>query len=708
MNKYLFRFGILFYFLSVVVCFSQTPDSSTSSIPKTDYVSPTEYVSSGTSSASSGVIFSPRVGLGVGTFSFYGDLYDKHFQPPMIGRIASEIYLTQEFDFLQVNLYTIFGKLGANERFSANGRNLNFESQIRVGGINATYNFTHFLPKNKNAYPFVSLGIENVEFLSKTDLTDRFGNVYNYWSDGTIRNLPETDPNAINSVILHRDYSFETDIRELNIDGFGKYTERTFAIPFGIGVGFKITDHWSCKLGTTMHFTFTDYLDGVTEKSIAGRTGNSKNDNFMMSSFSISYNFGSPAEETSESGVDYSGVDFLALDNDDADGDGVDDGKDACAGTPLNIKVDTVGCPYDDDGDGVINERDDELNSAKGAYVDAKGVTVPDSLIDLKYRKYSDSTNSFAETIYLNKDKNAAVRGVYTVQLGIFNKVDPELAKKFLSIKDVSTTKINDSTTVYAAGTYGAVNDAEARKNALIAAGYPDAKVVFKQNNQFKEPPKYLTSDNDSANQVKQIPVAEALASGTVLRVQLGAYKKRLSKNVFKGVPDLIEVETADGLYKYMTGSFKTFEEAAKHKTDMALKGYTGAFITAYKGGGRVTLVESGATPNKKGDKIAETPDNVPVNATDKKLLIYKVQIGIFKNDPPDDKLELFSKIPDVRGEKTASGITMYTVGAVNSYKQAEALRVKMATQYNFPDAFIIAYYNGAFISVQEAMELEK
>ena len=44
----------------------------------------------------------------------------------------------------------------------------------------------------------------------------------------------------------------------------------------------------------------------------------------------------------------------------------------------------------------------------------------------------------------------------------------------------------------------------------------------------------------------------------------------------------------------------------------------------------------------------------------------------------------------------------------LNSYKEAEALRDQLAKKYKIEEPFIIAYYNGSFISIQEALELEK
>ena len=56
--------------------------------------------------------------------------------------------------------------------------------------------------------PYIHVGLESIEFLSKTDLQDANGNTYHYWSDGSIKDLAENDPNADNAIDLVRDYTY--------------------------------------------------------------------------------------------------------------------------------------------------------------------------------------------------------------------------------------------------------------------------------------------------------------------------------------------------------------------------------------------------------------------------------------------------------------------------------------------------------------------
>jgi hypothetical protein len=751
--------------LLIVFIFSGTfLHSQTSEASANDSLSST--TTNSTKQGNTGFIFKPTIGLGTGMFSYFGDVYDKHFQAPMVSRIAYDLNVSQPFnDYLTFNFYVLFGRLGANERNTSNGRNLNFESQIRVGGLNLQYNFGNFLPEKRTASPYISLGIESFEFLSKTDLFDKSGNRYYYWNDGTIRNIDQSATNANTAIEIQRDYSYESDVRETNTDGFGKYAERSWAIPVSAGATFKINDYWNFKLGATMHFTFTDYIDGVSDKSLGNRVGNSKNDNFMMTSFSLHYNLGSKKKEGKEKqGEDaFKDIDFFALDMEDMDKDGVPDSKDSCQGTPPNVPVNEKGCPIDDDEDGVPNYMDDEKETPKGSFVDARGVQLNDSTIAYNYSRYIDSTGAFNEVEYNNHNggifKNPTNQKEYMVALGTFKRGLPaELMTKYLSINDIASTNIDDSTTVYTAGKFNSLLDAENRKKQLVAEGMKDVKVVYKQNGKFYDAPNLnsanttsnsisnnntnttntntntTTNTNENNNQTNtnnsttnnnttnNNTTNNAAANnstnsnntsnsaisnqGIVLRVQLGAYKNRLSKGVFKDVPNLIEIKTEDGLYKYMTGSFTTFDAAAKHKVDMVLKGYQGAFITAYKDGKRVSLEEAGATKMKKED-LQEIEDNTTVNALNTKLIVFKVQVGVFKNEPPAEKQELFSKLKNLNKETTNSGLNRYVVGSFNDYKQAMDAKNE-AIKAGAGDAFIIALYNGEYIPIQEALELIK
>ena len=156
--------------------------------------------------------YKPIINIGTGIMSFYGEVSSTPKAHPVIGRTGFTLGVSKNLDeFLSVGLTAIMGKLSGQT--TAGDMRYNFQTDIFCGSANLTYNFGHFLKKegyllalNKQyqVLPFVSIGIEANNFNSKADLKDKNGNIYHYWSDGTIRNLPETAPNAATSMILDR------------------------------------------------------------------------------------------------------------------------------------------------------------------------------------------------------------------------------------------------------------------------------------------------------------------------------------------------------------------------------------------------------------------------------------------------------------------------------------------------------------------------
>jgi len=132
---------------------------------------------------------------------------------------------------------------------------------------------------------------------------------------------------------------------------------------------FAISSKTSFKIGYSYHYTFSNNLDGTTS---VGK-GDKKNDAFSYSYIQFSLDlFSKTTEEKQLQFLDLgkSGIyDFW-----DMDGDYVMDLYDQCPWTPTGEKVDSVGCPLDDDKDGVPNYRDKEKQTPPNAfYVDVDG-----------------------------------------------------------------------------------------------------------------------------------------------------------------------------------------------------------------------------------------------------------------------------------------------------------------------------------------------
>ena len=194
---------------------------------------------------------------------------------------------------------------------------------------------------------------------------------YYYWSDGTIRVEAETGSN-LNAAETERDYVYESDLRESNLDGLGKYSQFSFGVPAGVGIEFKIVPRLKLNLSTAMHFTFTDLIDNVSKSGAGVREGNAGLERFLYTSVSLHFDLfpPDPPEEPEDTTIAEVG---------DQDNDGVNDNEDLCPDTPEIAEVDSVGCPLDGDEDGVANYKDLELDTPPGAPVDTNGVQIQDT-----------------------------------------------------------------------------------------------------------------------------------------------------------------------------------------------------------------------------------------------------------------------------------------------------------------------------------------
>jgi len=734
------RYFIIF-FLSVLVAFCGVEilhAQDTAKFEKPYYPYPLPLTNTYPQKIDSSIFFHPRmmqpiIGFGPGILTFYGDVSDKFTLAPSLSRLGYHLTVSEHLKpYLLLSIRAMFGTLGANER---GPRYNNFQSTIRSGGMNLSYNFDNFLPKKRLIDPFILTGLEYFEYLSKTDLFDAAGNKYYYWSDGSIMNLPENDPNASNAHTLVKDYKYETDIRKLNKELFGKYPERSFAVPVGVGFTMHLHPRWDFKLGATMHFTFTDYIDGVTPANKGVGKGDSKNDKFLETYFTISFHIFNPSKAT-EYESPLTDAELLALENEDTDGDGVTDFKDDCQGTPPGISVNVAGCPADDDGDGIPNYLDKEVNSPAGAFIDANGVGMDDSTIARNWREWSDSTNQYVAYNIITNPPAVATEGwtkkrdatiVYSdhgpnrslvVLLGKYKEgIPPAEMGKLLSIPDVKSNLQPDSTTAYTTGSFNKSADAEKRKQELIAAGFPNAKVMLRNKDGSlseatsevlagfkgegtKEP---IVVKGEDKNKVSN----QGGGHEIVYRVQLGAYSKKLSASVFKNAGQIIVLKTEDGLYKYISGGFYSIQDALKEREDLVKKGYSNAFVVAYKNNKRVPLSSaSDGLVQPKNENIEET--KTPKSAIDKNLVSFRVQVGAFVNEPPADVLQKMSKIPGLEKKKKSTGVTQYVAGKFNDMKEAQKFKEEIITKYGMHDAFLVAFFKDEMISMQEAMELLK
>ena len=705
------------------------------------------------------IVFRPQLSLGTGMFTFYGDIGSNHKgYHPTVSRIGYDLRLINPItDYLDISFYVLFGQVSGSERTAT--RNLNFNSHITTGGWTLNYNFKHLLKPERNMDPYISFGIESMEFLSKSDMYDANGVFYNYWSDGTIRNMEEGSVGSENATEIYRDYVYESDIRELDLDGFGRYSERTFAIPVEVGANFHITDRIKFRVGTSMHFAFSDLVDGVTAESVGDRKGNKANDKFLYSHFALSFDLNSGKTDSIKGDKRSDFDDMQKLDSIDSDGDLIVDFADLCAKTPEGVLVDEFGCPLDKDLDGVPDYLDEEKETKPEAIVNEVGVTLTDADFELAYRKYKDSLGTAysidVASVTMGEGSSLPVNtsgfanddeGFVDVAV-VFDSDEGQLPKeirdKLLSQPGFHVVERDDGTREYVVRGYNTLEEAMAamdqfKKDGMDVKGI--AKVSKDEDLEFVSqdaidkartellavvtPVDTSTVSTIDTSTVSTIdtsivtPVDTSIVStvdtvstinmnlGTTYRVQIGAFRKELSTSVFSDAREVVYTEGDDDLFRYYSGSSNEKSKAADHRIALLEMGYEGSFIVAFKDGKRIKLSEANFDVIDTSKDVITDSGEPTGSVVRRELIRFRVQVGEYTGNVPTEVLDLYLAIGDVTFKRDSeSGLIRSFLGWFESYDEAEEFQAELERE-GLIDTFVIGDFNGKIISAQETLEL--
>lgn len=670
----------------------------------------------------------PRIGVGTGTLAYFGEIqkYQTGFSST-INRIGANVMVNAPLSkYFNVEFVATYGKVSANERTL--DRNFNFESRIRMASLSLQYNFQPlFKPTRSFFNPYIGIGISSFEFLSKSDLRDANGNTYHYWSDGSIMNLAEDDPNVADAEPLVRDYTYETDLRSQDFDSLGRYREQAFAIPLSVGVEFHVTPRVDFRIGTTLNYTFTDLIDNLSPAGEGIREGDDRNDFLLYSNIGISYDlefFKEKEVEDFEDGEE----DLLAYDQTDWDQDGVIDAIDDCFATPIEALVDEHGCPLDTDGDGVADYFDEEVTPA-GNYVNQYGVTITEEEFLRWQEIWMDSTGKvypFEEL--LTKVDYKGVRGPnvgrakdpenkkYVVIIGKEHKsISANELHEFLGYTEFETILKGD-TVYYVLGTYASIEDAVAAKSSLENDGV-EIREIGKSNSLKTD---FLVVNDKVIEKVEKINIASGKPlpdfSNTApnFRVQIGSYKNPIDvKKVYPNIDEVTYAKGQDGLIRYYAGVYSSYRDAKKASEDLKKNGVAENFIVAYQNKERVTLKEAKVLLLPKGydeeveiSSFVEPRDTTTkVNAVNPKInpadVRYQVILGRFTGDVPIEMIEKFLAIGGIQPVKDKEGVTTYYSKKVYTLREAEKM-VEEYKRYELKESTIMVYYKGEYLTLEE------
>jgi cell division protein FtsN len=316
--------------------------------------------------------------------------------------------------------------------------------------------------------------------------------------------------------------------------------------------------------------------------------------------------------------------------------------------------------------------------------------------------------NPDAQTIYVPRETKEIV---YKVYLGTHpDSLPPDLIEKFLTVDDITSKKNSEGLNDYTAGSYKLKEEAEKRREELVAKGITEAKVqAYDKDGNIVDESTVSSSSSPVATtrEPAKSTVPEGNPNEVTYRIQLGAFSSTVSPDEFKDVGETYTEPGPNGLTRYITGNFKSYGEAATFRDEIKARrtdgAYVTAFVVAYKGKERVNLSE--VIPSMQMIEKNRQVITQSLQKAEDETVTFKIQIGVFKNDVPSDHMGIFLTLRKVERETTADGLTRYTAGgAFNDLKSAEAYKEEIASK-GINDAFVIAYIGKKQVSVAEAVE---
>ena len=663
-------------------------------------------------------LFKPMVSIGIGSLSFLGDIGDSvdgklrryPFQslvPTYTLRLVNPIN-----EFLDLSFYVMFGRtsIKENDRRPLISNPLIFNTEIRSGGVTVNYNFSQLLKKGHIVEPYIHLGLESIEYLSTIDTVTTSGK-----------------PN------------FSADIDFLSPDD--TKNKVAFGIPLEIGAHVHVGNRIKFRVGTAMHFTSSNLIDGINENG-TNYVGSKRNDNLLFTHIAIVYDFNSEKKKPYDPMMDDVAMNLLLQDTIDSDEDGIVDHVDFCAKTPPNTMVDQYGCPLDDDLDGVTNSFDLELLSMEGAIVNDQGSTMNDEDFLLAYKIYRDSSGEYSEwdTIY-NKSFNGPMK--FDEFISKKEKVEPENKPKKdlfvvvgsdeegvsseelwekLSDKDFQVKESGDST-VYVLGGYnkeelsnkikeleqdsvdiqGVVEISENQE--IVTIQEEEVNEIINSNSEEEKKTKPKKNNKNISQDVVPL-ITPPNVDSPVLRVQIGAFNRRMKKSVFNGMPNVVGIKGDDGLYRFYSGSFTDKFKAAQHKVELTLSGYNDAFIVAFQKGKRISLKEAGFDVKKNFTENLEVSSTLSGNQINPEKVRFKIQVGAFKEKISESILESYRKLGNVKAvSNLQQGYIKYYMGDFMDYENALKYR-KILVENGLIDCFIVGEFQSNIITSKQARDL--
>ena len=332
---------------------------------------------------------------------------------------------------------------------------------------------------------------------------------------------------------------------------------------------------------------------------------------------------------------------------------------------------------------------------------------------------------------------------IYKVQIAAFRKKVPD--DVFKGISPISSEKKPDSEFIrYMAGLFVQYNDAVFARNNIRKIGYKDAFVVAYFNGkritlgeamalinsgEAFTAPELASAINigETANSLTQAaaynikaPAKTIEESELIYSVQVGVYSTPRNSAQLFNVENLFNDRMRNGYYRYFSGKYNTRNEAVPPRDNIRERGIKDAFIVTINNNKRISFAEArriraGMPTSSRTQMTLESPAKTqaretPIEEAEKiqaKNIVFKVQIGAYKNEISQVQLNFFKRITKIEIEsyRNSKGLVIYSVGNFNDYESAKAYKNNIVNA-GVSGAFVTAFSGNTRISVGRALEM--
>jgi hypothetical protein len=289
-----------------------------------------------------------------------------------------------------------------------------------------------------------------------------------------------------------------------------------------------------------------------------------------------------------------------------------------------------------------------------------------------------------------NKNELIALQKLSSA-LAIYKKNNPKLAIRPLTATDLASTTpvVKKDTGInppVVDGTTAALNEpkqeSENKDKPVITTGQPSTNPTVTTTPVDSN--KVNTTETPA---VKDQPVTDA---GVVKETQVTNNNVSKDQPVTDTTTPPVKDKTTES--PVVTKETATKEEAKK-TTKTPVKPADNLIATTKKTNGKTLSKPSRLRElfERRSKSIYSASSPIPLDEKLPDGLVFKIQMGAFKNAIPQD---LFKGISPVSGETTAKGFIRYTAGLFFTCESADQAKKEIRT-LGFPDAFIVAFMDG-------------